>query len=413
MLTLIRSGNSGSCSIRGPSPSSGTASTSGRRRSTCGLPTLTAIGRSSSSQADRQGGGVHRIGERDRVPVEARPAHVDRPRRRPPASHASSAAARLDRAVLPSSSTGDAARGVAAGLDLAAVRVPDAHARHRRRRSGSIMISWSQPIPVRRSASARAVAAVDRDRPLARVEHDEIIAEAVHLVEADPHGARSRHPAGEVHRAAEILHFWLEETPPEKRFVEDPAIDAASAAALRAICAKRLLGAAAAGWRGRRASICSPRSSCSTSSPATCSATMRAPSRPIRSTRSLTREALARGWDRGSTRSSRQFLYMPLMHSEADGGSGQRAAALRRARRRGVAGFRPHATPRRSLASDDFRSATRCLAGRPRRPRPSSSVAPTRGFERRQRSGSGARAVGSMPRSASSWRTLATACGLP
>ncbi len=29
----------------------------------------------------------------------------------------------------------------------------------------------------------------------------------------------------EVHRAAEILQFWLEEIPPERRFVHDEALD--------------------------------------------------------------------------------------------------------------------------------------------------------------------------------------------
>src|SRR5215813_5956132 len=57
-------------------------------------------------------------------------------------------------------------------------------------------------------------------------------------------------PESEVHRAAEILHFWLEEIPAEKRFVHDPTLDAA--------CRDRfgelrdsVFASAAAGWRGR------------------------------------------------------------------------------------------------------------------------------------------------------------------
>ena len=76
-LTLTPSGNSGSVSIAGPSRCSGTLSQSRTKNTTCGLPTLTALGRSRSSHrpacracpSRRQAGCL---------PFEARLAHVDR-----------------------------------------------------------------------------------------------------------------------------------------------------------------------------------------------------------------------------------------------------------------------------------------------------------------------------------------------
>ena len=78
-LTLTRSGNSGSClDHRARAGRVGTASQSGTKNTTCGLPTLTATGLSRLFPADRHRQRVHRIGERDRLPLEARRAHVDR-----------------------------------------------------------------------------------------------------------------------------------------------------------------------------------------------------------------------------------------------------------------------------------------------------------------------------------------------
>jgi hypothetical protein len=67
-------------------------------------------------------------------------------------------------------------------------------------------INWSQPTPARRSAIARAAASLSgkavsrastqREGGLARIDHDEVVAEAMHLDEgASGHGA--------VYRAAE------------------------------------------------------------------------------------------------------------------------------------------------------------------------------------------------------------------
>jgi uncharacterized protein (DUF924 family) len=122
-------------------------------------------------------------------------------------------------------------------------------------------------------------------------------------------------PAGEVHRAAEILHFWLEEIPPEKRFLQDPAIDQ--------ICRQRfgelreaVLNGAARGWRDRPDHLLAAIVLLDQFSRNLFRDDPRAfEADPL--SRSLTREALARGWDHGLDGPSRQFLYMPLMHSEA------------------------------------------------------------------------------------------------
>jgi uncharacterized protein (DUF924 family) len=121
-------------------------------------------------------------------------------------------------------------------------------------------------------------------------------------------------PAGEVHRAAEILRFWLGEITPEKRFAQDPAIDQA--------CRQRfgdlretVFANAAAGWRGTIEHLLAAIILLDQFSRNLFREDARAfEADPL--TRALTREALARGWDRGLDRVSRQFLYMPLMHSE-------------------------------------------------------------------------------------------------
>jgi uncharacterized protein (DUF924 family) len=121
-------------------------------------------------------------------------------------------------------------------------------------------------------------------------------------------------PAGEVHRAAEILHFWLGEITPEKRFTQDPAIDR--------VCRQRfgdlretVLAGAAAGWRGTPEHLLAAIILLDQFSRNLFREDARAfAADPL--TRSLTREALAWRWDAGLDPPQRQFLYMPLMHSE-------------------------------------------------------------------------------------------------
>ncbi len=156
-LTLIRSGKAGSVSIRGPRTSSGTASASvdeedevriadiDRHRAVRARPTPSAAGWCPSDRP---------AGCRPRRNV-ARPARP-RPRRRRPSLRRSPPAVSIVRGA---GQRDDAARGIAAALDLAAVGIPDPH-REVGVALGSSTISWSQPMPVRRSQMARASAGV-------------------------------------------------------------------------------------------------------------------------------------------------------------------------------------------------------------------------------------------------------------
>ena len=76
---------------------------------------------------------------------------------------------------------GDAARGIAAAFDLDAVVVPDPHARRRRSRTAPARSAGRSRC---RSCGRRwraPVALIDGKRARPRVEHDEIVAEPVHL----------------------------------------------------------------------------------------------------------------------------------------------------------------------------------------------------------------------------------------
>jgi uncharacterized protein (DUF924 family) len=53
---------------------------------------------------------------------------------------------------------------------------------------------------------------------------------------------------GEVHQAAEVRRFWLEETPAELRFARDAALDAEILARFGAL-RDAVLASHAAGWR--------------------------------------------------------------------------------------------------------------------------------------------------------------------
>ena len=114
--------------------------------------------------------------------------------------------------------------------------------------------------------------------------------------------------------AAEILHLWFHELKPRDWFAPDPAVDAL----LRRRFAREL-----AGLRTRPADEF-------LSDPASALAAVllfdQLPRNLHRGTaqafatdplaRAITHGALARGWDRRLSRQQRQFLAMPLMHSE-------------------------------------------------------------------------------------------------
>lgn len=120
---------------------------------------------------------------------------------------------------------------------------------------------------------------------------------------------------GEVHRAAEVRRFWLEDTPAELRFGRDAALDAEILARFGTL-RDAVLASHAAGWRDDPRSLLAAvilldqflRNIHRGSADAFAADPL---------ARALTREALAHGWGAGMSPLERQFLYMPLMHSES------------------------------------------------------------------------------------------------
>jgi len=82
---------------------------------------------------------------------------------------------------------GDTARAVAAGARFGAVGVEDAHehvgARALRRLDHQQLVEADAAVTV---GDAAGLVGMDRDRPLARVQHDEVVAQPVHLPERQP-----------------------------------------------------------------------------------------------------------------------------------------------------------------------------------------------------------------------------------
>ena len=78
----------------------------------------------------------------------------------------------------------------------------------------------------------------------------------------------------------DIVRFWFEELTPKDWYRKDDALDAEIARRFGAIC-EALKSEAFRRTGSRRPRAGSPRSSCSISFPATCSATIRAPSPPM------------------------------------------------------------------------------------------------------------------------------------
>jgi uncharacterized protein (DUF924 family) len=120
---------------------------------------------------------------------------------------------------------------------------------------------------------------------------------------------------GQVHDAAErVLAFWLEEVPPEKRFARDDGVDRMCEARFGAV-RQAVIDSHAARWRATPRSLLAAviltdqfsrnifrgRAEAFAADPLA---------------RALTGEALARDWPEVLTAEQRQFLFMPLMHSE-------------------------------------------------------------------------------------------------
>ena len=194
-------------SIRGPCVATGAASTSATSCTACGLPidtTATSTLRPSPSSSGQSGeaalGGARREPGRCRTARAAGSkigrAHVDRHAAvgaagaaRGGGSWSRRASVVLSRQALVAHVADEAARAVAALLDLvAAAAVEDAVAevdagrRRRARRPGSGRRR-------RRSAGrpGAALRGVEGERRAGGVEHDEVVARALHLGEAQPH----------------------------------------------------------------------------------------------------------------------------------------------------------------------------------------------------------------------------------
>jgi uncharacterized protein (DUF924 family) len=120
----------------------------------------------------------------------------------------------------------------------------------------------------------------------------------------------------QVHaQAAAVLHFWLEDVPPNKRFARDDAIDR--------ICADRfgvtrtgLIATRGAGWRDTPESLLAAIVLIDQFGRNIFRGTAEAfAADPL--ARALVDEAIAKGWPRAMTPEQRQFLFMPFMHGES------------------------------------------------------------------------------------------------
>lgn len=124
--------------------------------------------------------------------------------------------------------------------------------------------------------------------------------------------------ADEVHEAARaVLRFWLEETPPEARFARDAALDAAIGARFGDLY-ERIVATRATGWGERADTLLAAVVVLDQFGRNLFRGTARAFAADALA-RELTGTALRAGWDGGMNTVERQFLYLPLMHSEDAG----------------------------------------------------------------------------------------------
>jgi uncharacterized protein (DUF924 family) len=119
----------------------------------------------------------------------------------------------------------------------------------------------------------------------------------------------------EVHAAARaVLTFWFDETPQDKWFAKDEALDRAIVERFGAL-RDRVLASGAAGWDGDPDTLLAAvilldqfsRNIYRGSGEAFAADGLAL---------DLTHRALARGWDEAIAPERRAFLYMPLMHAE-------------------------------------------------------------------------------------------------
>jgi uncharacterized protein (DUF924 family) len=121
--------------------------------------------------------------------------------------------------------------------------------------------------------------------------------------------------AGQVHDAArEVLRFWFEETPPEKRFRGGDALDEEIKARFGAL-RDRVLASGAKGWTGDPMHLLAAIIVLDQFSRNMYRGEAEAFAADWLSLR-LAKLAVANGWDTGMTGVERQFCYLPFEHSE-------------------------------------------------------------------------------------------------
>jgi len=138
---------------------------------------------------DRHRQGIHRIGQRNVVPAKPRSAHRDADAVCSGAGRNRSAQS-LDAgfavALVGEQQTHRAA-GIAAGFDFAAVGIENAHA-HIGMIAGSEHDQLIAADPGHAVGQRGRAARGHHDRVRARVDHDEIVAQAMHLAKRNAHG---------------------------------------------------------------------------------------------------------------------------------------------------------------------------------------------------------------------------------
>lgn len=130
----------------------------------------------------------------------------------------------------------------------------------------------------------------------------------------------------QVHAKAEaVLHFWLDEVPPEKRFARDSALDATLEHRFKGL-RDELAATGAAGWWDHPRDLLAAIILLDQFSRNIYRGSGEAFAADPIALR-LADKAIEQGWDRDMNAVERQFLYMPFQHSE-DAADQERAVSL-------------------------------------------------------------------------------------
>lgn len=130
----------------------------------------------------------------------------------------------------------------------------------------------------------------------------------------------------QVHAETEaVLHFWLEEVPPEKRFARDAALDIECERRFRHLRDEVAATGAAGWWDDPRSLLAAVILLDQFSRNIYRGHAEAFAADPI--ARALAEKAIEQGWDRAMDPAERQFLYMPFQHSE-DAVDQERSVAL-------------------------------------------------------------------------------------